>query len=64
MDNPECQGKWRPGPVQPHLCRWWVVPPKTIETAWVPFCCHSQRLDKHCPTNGHNPYPSEDDGWE
>jgi hypothetical protein len=61
----ECKPElFRPSTTNPSVCRWWMMPPKTIETLWLPFCCHSLRMGSKCPTEGMNPYPTEEDGYQ
>lgn len=50
---------WRPSASLPSVCRWWMKPPESIKTKWEPFCCHSVRLDKACPSEGESPYANE-----
>ena len=64
MPVAEGNGHFRPFVTNPEVCRWWICAPENIESTWKPFCCHSARLDHQCPTQGHNPYPQEDDSYE
>lgn len=55
---------FRPGPTNPEICKWWIMPPPTIETMWTPFCASTLRLNKECPSEGRNPQEQEEDSFE
>jgi hypothetical protein len=55
---------FKPSVINPALCRWWVVPPKDVETVWKPFCCHNLRMGLECPTAGRNFQEQEEDSFE
>ena len=57
---------FRPGPINPGICRWWMAPPPVMAWPWEPFCCSTMRVDPRCPTEGRHPreMDTEEDSFE